>query len=184
MPKQLKMEWRPAQGELPVRLPDGYLLRSFRSGDEEGHAQLLDRCDLGRWDIERARNTILAHPLSPEGIKLVEKDGELVAAAWARHAPDTGGHGARRGELGWVACSPEHRGKRLGRAVCAAVLNHFQALGYDEVYLLTDHWRLPAIKTYFNLGFRPVIDSADARYEWARVTGKLGVPCPEIERSR
>ena len=184
MPKQLKMEWRPSQGELPVCLPDGYHLRCFRSGDEEGYAQLLDRCDLGPWDVERVRNTILAHPLSPEGVTLVENEGKLVASSWARHAPDTEGTGRRRGELGWVACSPEHRGQRLGRAVCAAVLNHFLASGYDEVYLLTDHWRLPAIKTYFNLGFRPLIDSADARYEWARVTEKLGLACPEIERSR
>ena len=50
------------------------------------------------------------------------------------------------GELGWVAGDPEHKGSGLGFAVCAAVTRRLLEIGYRNIYLLTDDFRLPAIK--------------------------------------
>ncbi len=55
-------------------------------------------------------------------------------------------------------------GQRLGRAVIAAALNKLRELGYTRAMLITDDFRLPAIKLYKEFGFRPVYDAAE-RYD-------------------
>ena len=48
-------------------------------------------------------------------------------------------------------------GKNLGYSLSLAALNYFRKKGIKEVFLYTDDFRLPAIKTYLKLGFKPVI---------------------------
>lgn len=74
------------------------------------------------------------------------------------------------GELGWVAVDPAHRGKGLGLSVCVAVVRYLLHRGYKKIYLKTDHWRLPAIKTYLKMGFEPERTTPDARFRWARIS--------------
>ena len=83
------------------------------------------------------------------------------------------------GEVGWVAGESAHCGKGIGMAVCSAVVNHLFERGYDEIYLLTDHWRYPALKTYLKLGFEPRLDGADDRYLWKKICDQLGWAFPE-----
>src|ERR687895_670294 len=70
-------------------------------------------------------------------------------------------------ELGWVVVDPRHRARGLGLLVCQAVLDVVRVLDHDHAYLLTDDFRLPAIKTYLRLGFEPVLVDPSHPARWA-----------------
>jgi GNAT superfamily N-acetyltransferase len=180
MPRQLRMVWPGTDRPPEVVLPEGYEIRSFREGDEEKHVELLNNKGLGNWTVERLRS-ILDNPLSPDGIYFATYRDDLVAVACAF---DRGGTEMRIGEVGWVAADPAHKGKQLGMAVSAAAVNHLLDLGYDEIYLLTDHWRYPAIKTYLKLGFEPRRDGPDDRYLWQKISERFDWQLPEPKKAQ
>lgn len=180
MPRQLRMVWSGNERPPIINLPEGYTIRSFCKGDEEKYAALLNNKELGNWTVEKL-DSILTNPLSPDGVFFVTWGDELVATACAqeRIAADK-----RLGEVGWVAADPAHKGKNLGIAVCAAALNHLLDRGYDDIYLLTDHWRYPALKTYLKLGFEPRRDGPDDRYLWQKICERLNWQLSEPKKAR
>ena len=116
--------------------------------------------------------------LLPGGFFVIEHKAshKLVATTVAGHRHSAvHPHG---GELGWVAGDPKHKGKGLGMAVCAAVTARFIQAGYEEIYLSTDDWRLPAIKVYLKLGYEPMLYADDMKGRWKAVCAKLGWPRP------
>jgi len=185
---------RRLDGLPPLALPDGYTCRRLRSGEEAVWAQVLNGCgELGHWDEERVERA-LAGGITRERIWFVCAGDQPVATACVcLHA---GALGARRwafgpdepirtpkaehptpnadAEIGWVAVVPERQGRRLGAQVTLAACHAARELGFDEAFLLTDDFRLPAIKTYLNLGFEP-----DCRHEshagrWEALRRTLG----------
>ena len=60
--------------------------------------------------------------------------------------------------------------------VCAAVVTRLLRGGYSNLYLNTDDERLPAIKTYLKLGYRPVILTVDMETRWQTVCEALAWP--------
>ena len=112
----------------------------------------------------------------PEGWFLVvhQESGEVVATAMANHNPNERHPFA--GELGWVAAHPAHAGKGLGMAVCGAVVNRLRRGGYSRIYLNTDDFRLPALKTYLKLGWQPFIFVPDMEQRWREIYTKLNWP--------
>lgn len=149
----------------PARLPAGYTIRRFRPGDESLWAGVLHASgELGDWNLERAQRALVGTSrVQGDSIHLVMAGEKAVATACVQVVDGR----TREAELGWVATVPEHRGRGLGRQVCAAVLRHIEALGYPTAYLVTDDHRLPAVKTYLRLGFAPemIHDSHPARWE-------------------
>lgn len=61
-----------------------------------------------------------------------------------------------------------------GHAVCAACVNYAIAHGIRRMRLFTDEFRLPAIKIYYGLGFRPDFYEPDMRERWNGVMKTLG----------
>src|SRR5262249_19747075 len=127
--------------------------------------------DLAHWDthhLTRLRDTIL-----PGGFFVIEHEasGKLVATALAQHNPrpqhPTGG------EVGWVAADPTHAGKGLGPAVTAAAINRLVTAGYDCIYLLSDDFRLPALKVYLDVGMEPYVCAEGMAERWVRVREQL-----------
>ena len=170
---QLHMIWPKERLDHPpeVRVPDGYGLRQFRPQDADAYVRLMQEVGFDGWDhdrLERVRKSIL-----PGGFFIVEHTpgGDLAATAMATHNPSE--LHPQGGELGWVAADPEHRGKRLGRTVCAAVTRRFIEAGYREIYLKTDDWRLPAIQTYLRLGYQPLFYAEDMAERWREVRRQL-----------
>ena len=72
-----------------------------------------------------------------------------------------------------MTADPEHSGKRLGAVVSAAATRRLVEAGYTDIYLLTDDFRLPAIKTYLSLGWRPVLGEAGMADRWSAVEQQL-----------
>jgi mycothiol synthase len=153
-------------------LPEEYRLRTFRPGDADEHFRLMRAAGFANWDL--AQLAAAVDKCLPEGFSVVEHipSGHLVASAMAQHHPEE--HHPCGGELGWVAADPDHRGKGLGYAVCAAVVRRLIEIGYRNIYLLTDDPRLPAIRLYLKLGFVPFLHAPDMEGRWRAVCAKLG----------
>ncbi|MBD3243447.1 MAG: GNAT family N-acetyltransferase [Chitinivibrionales bacterium] len=156
-----------------VALPRGYILRTCKQADKTVYRRLLRLAGFGKDDPGLAERNI-ADAL-PGGLFFVvhKRSGAIVATALAGHRPSA--LHPNGGELGWVAADPAHVGKKLGAAVCAAVMKRFAEAGYTRVYLLTDDFRLPAIKTYLRLGFRPLLHQAGMARRWRTVCRELGM---------
>jgi hypothetical protein len=74
----------------------------------------------------------------------------IVAGAMAIH-PATEHHPCG-GELGSVGADPEHKGKGLGMAGCAAVTGRFISARYRDICLRTDNFRPPPLKVHLRVG--------------------------------
>ena len=158
----------------PVNLPDGYILRTYRPDDEAAYIDLMRGAGFAHWNAEAIAAAL--EKTLPDGLFLVvhEASGHLAATAQATHnpAPDH----PSGGELGWVAGSAKHAGKGLGLCVCQAAIGRFLQAGYRRIYLKTDDFRLPAIKTYLKIGFRPFLHGSDMLDRWRTVCEQLAWP--------
>lgn len=170
MPAQLHMR-RTLSTLPPTVLPQGYVLRAMTPSDLGPWTSLLDRNgELGHWDIDRSRR--LFDPGSPmplDGSFVVTRDDLPVATAQLHLHTGPDDPYSPVPELGWVSVLPGHRGLRLGRTVCSAVLHHATAQGHRTVFLRTDDHRLAAIRTYLGLGFEPWLYDESAPERWQEV---------------
>ncbi|MDD4889464.1 MAG: GNAT family N-acetyltransferase [Phycisphaerae bacterium] len=172
---QLNMVWPEDRLDRPpaVRLPAGYAMRQYQPGDEAGYVDLMHKVQLGGpWDhakIEQWQSHIL-----PGGFFVVvhQPTGKLVATSMATHRPRPLHPGG--GEVGWIAADPDHKGKGLGVAVTAAAVSRLIAAGYRRIYLLTDDFRMPAVKAYLNVGLVPLMYSDDMPGRWQTLCKELG----------
>ncbi len=155
-----------------VELPEGYRLRQYTDADADAYLALMQMAGFRTWDREQLAKTLPS--VLPGGFFLAEwkATGALVATAMARHRPIEGHPNG--GELSWVGADPDHKGKGLGAAVCAAVVARFLQAGYRDIYLLTDDWRLAAIEVYLRLGFEPLLFCEGMAERWAKVLAQLG----------
>lgn len=165
---QLSMRLAPLHALPEVRLPPGYALRTFRAGDEDGWAALMNS-EIGEWDKDAVRTAFLTQEgVEPDGIFFAMRGEEHAATATAQSSTD-----ASSGYVHMVTAHPAHRGRGLGRAVTLAVLHRLRDIGCTDALLLTDDHRLPAIRTYLNLGFDPEHTASDHPERWARVLARL-----------
>jgi ribosomal protein S18 acetylase RimI-like enzyme len=119
-------------------------------------------------------------------VLVVNWDG-MVPAEDAVFVLDTGGSPVAtlcavklsdgQGYIHMVATRPDCRGKGIGHATLALGLTKLEAQGCPHSYLTTDDFRLAAIKTYLDAGFRPVLlndPESDHRARWDAVIAALG----------
>jgi len=132
---------------------------------------VMDKAGFKGWTSDSVAQKRLA--VIPDGFFVIEHlgTGKIVATTMATHRP-TALHPCG-GELGWVAADPAHKGRGLGLATCAAVTALFIRRGYRRIYLQTDDWRLPAIKTYLNLGWEPFPYCEGMKERWDMVLKQL-----------
>lgn len=156
-----------------LSVPDGFGLRPFTAADADAWAQLLaENGELGAWTAERAGRYFAAGSRMPlDGAFFVTREGWPVATAQL-HLHDDDAF-APTPELGWVAVHPGWRGRRLGALACLAVLRHARATEHRGIFLLTDDHRLPAIRTYLRLGFRPWLCEPSAEERWQAIVGEV-----------
>ncbi len=87
-PKQLTMvtDQETIRNLPEVPLPHGYVLRSYRSGDENSWAATLQECGFEKWN-EAEVLAYLEDPERREGSRVVEHHGRVVAATFASRIP-------------------------------------------------------------------------------------------------
>jgi mycothiol synthase len=181
---QLQMVWPTEQlSKLPeICLPAGYMLRTYQPGDEPGWYRLMDLAGWPGWDDETLQPWIAR--VLPESwfVLLHTGSGQIVASAMGIH--DHSDLHPFGGELGWVCADPDHAGRGLGLAVSSAVTRRLISAGYRDIHLKTDDHRLPALKTYFKLGYVPFLFLPEMQERWQAVCEQLNWPfTPEVWRT-
>lgn len=153
----LKRPFGPAPALRP--LPEGFTLRAYQPGDEQGWAQIEQA--VGEFDtVEQALHCHRGYQNQPEELRrrqwyAIAPNGDWAATAtawWTINA-----QGKRIPVVHALGCEPKCQGLGLGRAVATAMLNSFYRLenGLD-VWLDTQTWSYRAIGLYLELGFVPV----------------------------
>jgi mycothiol synthase len=151
--------------------PNGYELRGLHRGEDEEMVARLLRLAFAdtTWSVERVRAALLDDKTVQATVLIVSK-GVAAATASARLLPE---QYPGSGYVHWVATDPFHTGKRLGWIASLAVLHQFVVLGCRDAVLETDDQRLPAIKTYLSLGFRPVERGPGHAERWREIQARL-----------
>lgn len=174
---KLRMLWPTGRRVDPraLRLPDGYVVRPADRETLPAFRALMTKVELGKWDDEtfaRVHQTIL-----PAGWRVVvhEASDTLVATGMGQYCPieDLYPDGY---EVGWIAADPEHSGLGLGRLVTAMATARLVEEGAGRIYLQTDDFRLPALKTYLGLGFVPHLWSTGMAERWQTICARLDWP--------
>jgi len=168
---QLRMERRNLHSLPDLKIDPAYRLRTFESGDESALGRVYAASALGGDSVEEVRTRLHDHPcFNPARIFVALHEETIVgtASAW-RSTRDPG-----VGYLHMLGVLPEHRGNRLGAALITATLRYTRDEGFNTQRLLTDDWRLPAIKLYRTLGYDPILTKWSHRIRWRIVARKLG----------
>ena len=170
---QLDMRFNRFENLPEVALPEGYQLCTFpERGEDDWITALNATGQLGEWNRENARTWLAGERrIMQEGTFFILCEDQPAATACT--IPPTPKD--RRPEIGWISVSPGHQGKRLGYQVTLAGLRFLAQRGYEETFLHTDDWRLPALKTYLNLGFVPEIPHESHPGRWKIVYETVGI---------
>lgn len=163
-------------------VPDPYILRPYRPGDEISWAETLVLGGFTSWDVARVL-LFLEAAERREGSLVVESGGRIVAGTFASRASNRPGGPPRistdvtrlskEGVLDYVVTDPDHQGRGLARATSTGVSRFLIDRGCELVSLATDDWRLPAIHIYLSMGYQPVMDREDMSDRWTTVLQQL-----------
>jgi len=159
---------------LPIVLPSTCCVRSFHEGDAPVWTRIIATSFEARPEKYDFNGIMRADPaFQPERIFFIEHNGTPVATASAWHKPERWGES---GVVHYVGVSPGHRGMKLGYWVTLRALHRFVEEGRSRAVLETDDFRLPAVKTYLNLGFVPLVQHPSHPDRWRTVFAALGTP--------
>lgn len=175
MARQLRMV-RPNLENLPeLELPVGYSMRTYREGDEVHWARIISDSFGGRErTAQDTRNEITGRDVFLlDGFYFATHQNTPVgtACAWRESVDETD-----VGYVHMVGVVAAHTGHKLGKWVSLAVLTYFRDNGFKCSMLDTDDFRIPAVKTYLNLGFIPVYVEEGQPKRWQDIFEKLELP--------
>ena len=171
---QLTMIFKKGTPLPPLVVPEGYSLSTYR--DESDKAAWVACCrdglvgDDAKPDVFDTSIGRAADCVPERDCLFLDHGGEHVATITAIYHPDR-----RLGHLHMVAVRKDFRGRGLGHVIVAAALSKLSADDPDEVFLKTDDWRLPAIKSYLRAGFQPKEVEPDEHGRWAQIFLNLGL---------
>jgi mycothiol synthase len=154
-----------------VQLPNGYSLRTYRTGDETRFYEVMAIAGWQGWNVDKLQPW-LPRILSG-GWFMIADDASDKIVATAMALRDMSEFGPVGGELGWLASDSAHAGKGLGMAVSAAVTGRLIQEGYRHIHLYTEPWRLAALKTYLKLGYVPFLYTPEMPEHWQTICEQL-----------
>jgi mycothiol synthase len=175
-PAPLQMVWplTVSAAEIALTVPAGYVLQVYQPGDEFEFFTLMERTGFKGWTTEIFQDWL--QKILPDGFYFIrhQATGKMAATAMGCHNP-TPLHpfGA---SLSCVGADPDYQGLGLGHVVSLAVTRRLVAAGYKAIYLETQDWRLPAVKTYLKIGWVPFLYQPDMPERWQAVCAQLKWP--------
>ena len=169
--EQLKM----VRDDAPIDeicFPHGFYMRPYKEGDGIGWCKCCIDGSLGVNEIsEEVFEEKMLHDKSvnPANIFfLISASGEIAGTVTYQYADEKDA-----GYVHMVAIQKDYLGQRLALPMNLYAVKRILEDGKRKIYLTTDDWRLPAIKTYLNAGFVPVICQPDMEARWGLVLGRL-----------
>ncbi len=150
-----------------LSLPTGISLVSHQTGEEKEWEALIERCFDSSISFEKEISGRAGW--EPSHTLYLVKDGKKIATA-------TGINFEALPEGGWlhyVAVDPDFRGMGLAKLISLAALCNLKERGYNEVGLYTNDERIPAIKTYLRLGFRPMMTHESHKARWEKIMDNI-----------
>lgn len=170
--KQLMMKWK-LQPIKQYILPKGFKLRTYREGDAKAWINVCaDGLSTGDWSLEEFKKTMLElEGVKPEGIFFItDKNEKIVGTATGilQSEPNFS-------SLHMVCVLPEYRGLGLAKPINVAVIKYLLDKGTNKIILLTDDFRIPAIKGYLWLGFLPILYDEDMINRWTNIMEQTGI---------
>ena len=169
---QLKMIFDARSTPLPeLTAAPGFRLRTVADAELEPYNALRVSAGFKAWSADELRK--FRAKVLPDGIFLVQEiaGGRFAASATAESTDMA--EFPQVGVLGWVMAHPEFRGRRLGRFVSVAAMHRLYEAGYRFFSLLTDDFRLAAVKTYLDLGWKPWLYLDDMEGRWRALAETL-----------
>jgi|GEM_PF-992393 len=158
----------------PLHLPQGYEIRAYRPGDERVWGEIMTEAFTPYWDSVRFKKYLLPHfGFSPQRVFFVCHRGRPVGSASAFLWP---GVPRQWGYIHMVGVKKEHCGRALGYWLTVACLNKLREEDFKKALLQTEHYRIPAIKHYLRLGFRPVLVKEQQREKWKEIFHRINEP--------
>lgn len=162
---QLKMIFDAETTPMPeLAVAEGFRLRTIADSELELYNELRVSVGFPAWEpdyLQKFRGKVL-----PDAMFLIEEisTGRFAASATAEKT-DMQDH-TELGVLGWVMAHPDFRGRHLGRSVSVAAMHRLYESGYRAFSLLTDDFRLAAVKTYLKLGWKPWLYLEEMEGRW------------------
>lgn len=152
----------------PLSLPYGVSLHSHIDGEmDKIWENLIERVFENHFSFDSfIRN---GGGYKPEYVLYLAKDGVDIATTTAIENDLFPGEGWFR----MVGVTPEARGVGAGRLIALAALHSLAARGYKTAVLSTDDERIPALRMYYKLGFRPIYTHESNKERWAKILPQI-----------
>ena len=139
-----------------ILLPPGYKIKSYVPSDDNNILILLKN---GEFEFT---DRLLKEALKlcvPGGVHLIiyEQTNEIVSIMMSRHiSSDEFNFGGR---IDWLTTAINHRGLGLGEIAAKLAIKHLISLGYKNIWVTTQLFRINALKIFLKIGFRPKSES-------------------------
>jgi len=170
--RQLKMYWQ-RQPIAEFSLPSGYRVERYRL--PEDREQWLDIVYDGRADRDPTAfdRTITQYPdvVAERDVFFIAVESEYVATITAVYHPLE-----KMGYVHMVFAKEKVRGQGIGNFMNSLALRRLCEYDCAWVYLTTDDYRKPAIKSYLRAGFLPVDYDDDMPGRWQAIIDELQIP--------
>jgi len=161
---QLKMVLSDFENINKAELPEEYEIKTYKEGDEKVWCKIINESVGGKWTPELFKKQFKSKKqFDPKGLFFLYYKSKPCGTilAW-KDNPNLG-------QLHYLGILKQHTGKKIGYALCIEVLKYFKKKNIKNVFLTTDDFRLPAIKVYLKIGFKPVIHEEDQLRRWEKV---------------
>ena len=169
---QLKMLFNAAKNPLPaLEIAGDFYLDTIKDSDLDKYNELRKSVNFPEWTAEYLQ-TFRSKVLDDAMFVIKEKSTDRFCAAATAEKTDMPDY-PQIGVLGWVMTHPDFRGHHLGKSVSVAAMHKLYRQNYRTFSLLTDDFRLAAVKTYLKLSWQPWLYLEDMPSRWQTLAEKL-----------
>lgn len=156
------------EGIADPAVPAGYRLRTFAPGDETSWARVETAA--GEFSSEVPARERFAAEFGPHLAEMADRclfldsdrDGIVgTTTAWR----DPGFRGMDHGRIHWVAVTPSHQGRGLGRLLVVKALVLLRRW-HERAYLTTQTSSWIGVHLYLSLGFVPFLTAPEQAEGW------------------
>jgi len=151
---QLQMLLDLSKLDLDIQMPEGYEFINAPGDAKKVWTRIINNTFAYGFSFDDFEKEMGEIPNGSQDLFLFIKapNGEMVGTGAVELKQE-----GRVANLHYIAVEPEHGGKRLGYLISKQLLINAKSKGAIFATLQTDDYRIPAIKTYLKLGFRPLL---------------------------